>query len=43
MSFYFCGSYINTDADDKEFERGMYVGIPYFQGSNNHIGYEMGK
>jgi len=41
MGFYFCGRYINTDADDKNVERDMYAVIPYFRGSENHIGYEM--
>ena len=37
MGFYFCGSCINIDADDKEVERGMYAVISYFQGFNDHI------
>ena len=37
MRFYFCGSYINTDADDKEVERDMHGAIMYFRGSNDHI------
>ena len=40
MGFYFCGRYINIDAEDKEVERDMYATLPYFQGSNDHDGYE---
>jgi len=40
MCFYFCGRYINTDVNDNDVERDMYAVIPYFWGSNNHIGYE---
>jgi len=40
MKFYFCGRYINTNADDKEVERDMCAAIPYFRGSNDHDGYE---
>jgi len=30
MKFYFCGRYINTDAEDKEVERDMYATIHTF-------------
>ena len=40
MGFYFCGKYIYTDGDKKEVERDMYAALPYFQGSNDHDGYE---
>ena len=40
MNFYFCGRCINTDASEKEVERDMYATLPYFQDSNDHIGYE---
>jgi len=40
MGFYFRGRYINIDADNKKVERDMYAAIPYFWGSNDHIGYE---
>jgi len=40
MSFYFCGRYINTDADEKKVERDTYAAIPYFWSSGDHYGYE---
>jgi len=40
MEFYFCGRYINTDADDKKVERDMYATIPFFRGSSDHYEYE---
>jgi len=38
--FFFCGKYINTDADGKKVEQDMYATIPYYRGSNDHDGYE---
>jgi len=40
MKFYFCGRYINTDADDKKVERGLYAAITFFRGSSDHYEYE---
>ena len=40
MGFYFCRSYINIDTYDKEVKWNIYAAIPYFQGSNDHTGYE---
>jgi len=39
MKFYFCGSYINIDADEKEMERDMYMTIPHFWGSHDRYVY----
>ena len=39
MKFYFCGKYIYIDGDENKIERDMYA-VPYFQDSDNHIGYE---
>jgi len=39
MGFYFCGRYINTDADEKKVERDMYAALTCFRGSNDHIGH----
>ena len=43
MGFYFCVSYINTDADDKKVEQDMYAAIPYFGGFDDHYRYEKWK
>ena len=43
MGFYFCGRYINTDADDKNVERDMYAVIPYFRVSEIILGMRCGK
>ena len=40
MGLYVCGSYINTDADEKEVEQDMYMAVPHFWGSHNRYGYE---
>ena len=40
MGFYFCGSFINTNADEKEVEHYMYMIIPHFWGSHDRYGYE---
>ena len=40
MGFYFCGRYIDTDADENEAEQDMYEALLYFQCSNDHIEYE---
>ena len=40
MNFYFCGKYIYTGGDKKEVKRDMYATLSYFQGYNDHIGYE---
>jgi len=43
MGFYFCGRYINTDADDKDIEQDMYAVILYFRSSNDQLGMRSGK
>jgi len=40
MRFYFYERYKITNANDKKVERDMYETIPYFQGYNDHYGYE---
>jgi len=40
MEFYFCSKYIHTNGDEKEVERDIFASLPYFQGSNDHDGYE---
>ena len=43
MGFYFCGSYINTDADENEVERDMYTVVSYFWGSHDRYEYKEWK
>jgi len=43
MGFYFCGQYINTDADEKKVERDMFKAVPHFLGSNDRYKYEWEK
>jgi len=40
MKFYFCGKYINTEADDKEVERGTFAALSCFWGSDDQHEYE---
>jgi len=40
MKFYFCGKYINTEADDKEVKRDVYAALSCFRGSDDQYEYE---
>jgi len=40
MGFYFCGSYINIDADKKKVKQDKYTTVPHFWSSHDHYGYE---
>ena len=41
MAFYFCGRYINIDADEKEVEQDMFTVVLHFWGSSDRYGYEV--
>jgi len=40
MDFYFCGQYINTNADDKKLKWDMFTVVPHFLGHNDRYGYK---
>ena len=40
MGLYLYGSYINTDADEKEVEHDMYTIVSHFWGSHDRYGYK---
>ena len=40
MAFYFCGRYINIDADEREVKHDMFTTVPHFWGSSDRYGYE---
>ena len=40
MTFYFCGRYINIDADEREVKQDMFTVAPHFWGSSDRYRYE---